>query len=151
MLLSVVKFVGPPEGFYETALTVSAALYIAIAVELRLFRPRKIVLPEDPKKRAALVRQAAMLMVYPVLSLAGLFAGFVALYQGGTKVLGALTAFGFVATIVSFATMSLRVFFVIFGQAIPWSAETKRLIALAMAAVFIGVAVFLFVAYPSQA
>jgi hypothetical protein len=151
VLVAVVRFVGPSEGFYETALTVSAALYIAMAVELRLFRPRKFVLPEDPKKRAALVREAVMLLVYPVLSIAGLFTGLVALYQGGTKMLGALTAFGFAATAVSFATLSLRVFFVIFGQAIPWSEVTKRRIALAIGAVFTAVGIFLFVAYRSQA
>jgi len=150
MLTAVVKFIGPPEGFYETGLTVSAALYIAIAVELRLFRPRKIVVPKDPKERTRFVREAVALMVFPVLSIAGFVAGFGALYQGGTKLLGAITGFGFAATLVVFGMMSLRVFFIIFGQAITWSPERKRLIILGLGIVFLGVAAFLFVAYPSS-
>lgn len=148
-LAGVVRFVGPPEGFYETGLTVSAALYIALAVELRFIRPRKIVLPDDPKRRRRFVIDAISLMVFPVLSLAGFVAGYVALYQGGTKVLGSLTAIGFAATLVSFALMSLRVFFSVLGQAIPWSAERKRQVMIALGVALIGVAVFLLVAYPS--
>jgi hypothetical protein len=144
-----VTFVGAPEGFYETSLTVSAALYIAIAVELRLLRPRRIKLPEDPKQRRRLVHEAIFYMSFAVISLVGFVAGGTALYQGGTVGLGDFTMFGFSATLVSFAMLSLRVFFSVLGQAVPWSSGTKGLIALIAVAAMLGVLIYLLVANPT--
>jgi hypothetical protein len=148
--LANVKFVGPPEGFYSTAMTVSAALYIALAVEFRLLDPqrRHIVLPEDPAERKRLAWLIALTMVFPLGSVVGFVAAFGALYDGGTKVLGLLTSVGLSATLVPFLVISLRIFLGFFGGLIPWTDRQKGQIALGFAIVLIGVAAYLNVAYP---
>jgi hypothetical protein len=145
-LIAVVRFIGPPQGFYETAATVIAALSIAVAVELRLMRPRRFQLSEDPEQRRWEIRDAIFLMVWPLASLVGLMAAFWALSDGGNRLTGNLTGAGLAAAVLCFYGLSMSLFLRIIGQALPWSKRTRGILAIVGGMILIGTGIALTVA-----
>lgn len=131
-MLGTVRFVGPPEAFYSAALTVIAALQIALAIELRLLRPRKkpLTLPETAAERRRVALTALVWVMFPLASFLGLLAGIGALYHGGTRSSGAVTLVGLSVTVALFAIQSLRIFARAMGGFLPFSSDRQKLVVL---------------------
>jgi predicted anti-sigma-YlaC factor YlaD len=119
-ILIAVQNVNPPRDFYSTAATVIVTLFIAVAIEFRLLKPEQTTtIPEDPEEQKKARNALFWFLPWPVMSIVGLYAAMVALYQGGSIFLGTLVFIGVTATTIVFFSLSLRFVWRIAGTAIP--------------------------------
>lgn len=135
--MATVRFIGAPEAFYSASVTVIAALAIALAVELRLIRRKRLTLSDDPKVRRGEIRDAIFILTWPLASLVGLYGAFFALQSGGNRATETITSIGLAATVVPFYGLSTSIFMNALGQALPWSRKTRGVLLLIGGAVLV--------------
>jgi hypothetical protein len=106
-------------SFYSTAASVIATLYVALAVELRLLRPRDSVeLPRERKERVSAFVGACLVLIFLGISLVGLMAALWGLFMGSGCGSASLTMTGASASVLLFGVASLDVLFQVIDEAL---------------------------------